>query len=67
MANVLGNKILCSECLRNGYPPTFLGVVEKAEGTLRLWCKRCKAEIRVEIHDGHIKTAYADNQNTRHK
>ena len=53
---MLGKDILCSECKRNGYKPTKLGVVEKAEGTIRLWCKRCKAEILVTITEDKIIT-----------
>jgi hypothetical protein len=53
---MLGKDILCSECKRNGYKPTKLGVVEKAEGTIRLWCKRCKAEILVTITKDEIIT-----------
>lgn len=53
---MIGDKILCSECRKRGYPPNTLGVVEKAEGVLRLWCKSCKKEIRVTIHDGRITT-----------
>ena len=53
---MLGKDILCSECAKNGYKPTKLGVVEKAEGTIRLWCKRCKAEILVTITKDKIIT-----------
>lgn len=53
---MLGKEILCSECKRNGYKPTKLGVVEEAEGTIRLWCKRCKAEILVTITEDKIIT-----------
>lgn len=54
--------IFCSECSKRGLTPKKLGVVEdieRADGQLRLWCKQCKAEIRVTIHDGRIKTEYA--------
>lgn len=54
-----GNDILCSECARNGYKPTKLGVVEDAEGIIRLWCKRCKSEILVTITKNNITTKKA--------
>lgn len=57
---IVGTKILCSECKRNGYPATLLGIVEEAEGTLRLWCRRCRKEIRVEIRNGKITTRGAE-------
>lgn len=54
-----GKDILCSECSKNGYKPTKLGVAEQAEGTIRLWCKRCKSEILVTISKDKIITQKA--------
>lgn len=51
-------EIRCSECLNRGDKPALLGVAENSEGTLRLWCKKCKKEIRVEIRNGNITTRY---------
>ena len=53
-----GQEIRCSECINRGDKPTLLGVVEDAEGVLRLWCKKCRKEIRVEIKNGEIHTSH---------
>ena len=55
---MIGEQIRCSECAKRGDKPTLLGVVENAEGVLRLWCKKCRKEIRVEIKDGKIHTQH---------
>lgn len=55
--------IYCSECKKRGITPKKLGVVENVErsvGRLRLWCKQCRREILVTIHDGEINTEYAN-------
>lgn len=57
---ITGKKILCSECVKNGHSPKLLGIVENADGVLRLWCKRCRKEIRVEIRNGEILTTGID-------
>lgn len=46
--------ILCSECEKRGYPATLLGKTDKMEGTIRLWCRNCKAEIEVTVHNGKV-------------
>lgn len=53
---MIGKEIRCSECINRGDKPTLLGVVENAEGVLRLWCKKCRREIRVVIKNGEIHT-----------
>ena len=53
---MLGLEIRCSECERRGDKPTLLGIFEGGEGVLRLWCKKCKREIRVEIKDNIVTT-----------
>lgn len=55
---MIGKEIRCSECVKRGDKPTLLGIVENSEGTLRLWCKKCRKEIRVEIKDNNITTRY---------
>jgi hypothetical protein len=55
---MMEQEIRCSECSNRGDKPTLLGIVENAEGVLRLWCKKCRKEIRVEITSGHIYTHF---------
>jgi hypothetical protein len=48
--------ILCSECEKRGFPATLLGKTDGMEGKIRLWCKNCRCEIEVTIHNRKVST-----------
>lgn len=51
-------EIRCSECEKRGRAPTLLGKLkrEDQDGEFLLWCRNCKKEITVVIHNGQVKT-----------
>lgn len=51
----MGKEILCSECAKHG-KRSLLGKVERAEGVVLLWCRNCRAQIRVTISKDKIMT-----------
>lgn len=48
--------ILCSECEKRGYPATLLGKTDGMDGSVILWCKRCREQIEVTVRNGKVTT-----------
>lgn len=48
ICGVISKDILCSECAKQG-KRSLLGKVEQAEGVVSLWCKHCRAQMRITI------------------
>ena len=55
ICGVISKDILCSECAKHG-KRSLLGKVERAEGVVLLWCKHCRAQVRVTITKDKIIT-----------
>lgn len=47
--------VRCPECVSRGFKPTLLARIQGVDGKLFLWCKNCKKEIKVIVHETKIE------------